>query len=91
MKYVVKMVSTCPEGAVENVEYWIAESEAEMQAMISVQRELSYTGITCLGPVVEPNDFLREKIANPSLQGTGHLVDRTLQGAVGTPNQKGET
>ena len=64
MKYVVKMVGTCPEGAVENVEYWIAESEAEMQAMISVQRELSYTGITCLGPVVEPNGFLREKIAN---------------------------
>lgn len=66
MKYVVKMVSTCPEGAVENVEYWIAESEAELQAMISVQRELSYIGITCLGPVVEPNDFLREKIANPA-------------------------
>jgi hypothetical protein len=64
MKYVVKTVYTCPEGAVENVEYWIAESEAELQAMISVQRELSYIGITCLGPVVEPNDFLREKIAN---------------------------
>ena len=64
MKYVVKMVGTCPEGAVENVEYWIAESEAEMQAMISLQRELSYIGITCLGPVVEPNGFLREKIAN---------------------------
>jgi len=29
--------------------------------------------------------------ANPSLQGTGHLVDRTLQGVVGTPNRKGET
>ena len=27
---------------------------------------------------------------NPGLQGTGHLVDRTLQGVVGTPNQKGE-
>ena len=64
MRYVVKMVFTCPEGAVENVEYWIAESEAEMQAMISVQRELSYMGVTCLGPVVEPNDLLREKIAN---------------------------
>ena len=64
MKYVVKTVYTCPEGAVENVEYWIAESEAEMQAMISVQRELSYISITCLGPVVEPKDFLREKIAN---------------------------
>jgi len=69
MKYVVKMVDTCPEGAVKNVEYWIAESEAEMQAMISVQRELSYTGITCLGPVVEPNGFLREKIANMEFSG----------------------
>ena len=67
MKYVVKMVGTCPEGAVENVEYGIGESEAEMQAMISVQRELSYTGITCLGPVVEPNGFLREKIANSAI------------------------
>ena len=72
MKYVVKTVYTCPEGAVENVEYWIAESEAELQAMISVQRELSYIGITCLGPVVEPNDFLREKIANPSLHRMAH-------------------
>lgn len=63
------MVGTCPEGAVVNVEYWIAESEAEMQAMmIECQRELSYTGITCLGPVVEPNDFLRGKIANASLE-----------------------
>ena len=64
MRYVIKMVCTCPEGAVENVEYWIAESEAEMQAMISVQRDLSYTGINCLGPVVEPSDFMRGKIAN---------------------------
>ena len=67
MRYVVKMVGTCPEGAVENVEYWIAESEAEMQAMISVQREVSYTGITCLGPVVEPSGFMRGKIANATL------------------------
>jgi len=69
MKYVIKMVSTCPEGAVENVEYWIAESEAEMQAMISVRHELPYTGVTCLGPVVEPNNFLRVKIANAENQG----------------------
>ena len=26
---------------------------------------------------------------NPSLQGTGHLVDRTLQGVVGSLNQEG--
>ena len=69
MRYVIKMVGTCPEGAVENVEYWIAESEAEMQAMISVRRELSHTGVTCLGPVVEPNDFLRGLIANKELSG----------------------
>jgi hypothetical protein len=67
MKYVVRMVGTCPEGAVENVEYWIAQDEAEMKAMIEVQRELSYTGITCLGPVVDPNKFMREKIANKLL------------------------
>ena len=70
MRYVIKMVCTCPEGAVENVEYWIAQDEAEMKAMIECQRELSYTGITCLGPVVDPNTFLREKIANKDLTNT---------------------
>jgi hypothetical protein len=55
---VVKMVCTCPDGAVENVEYWIAQDEAEMKAMIECQRELSHSGITCLGPVVEPNKFM---------------------------------
>jgi hypothetical protein len=63
MKYVVKMVCTCPEGAVESVAYWIAQDEAEMQAMIECQREISYAGITCLGPVIEPSTFMREKIA----------------------------
>jgi hypothetical protein len=29
-------------------------------------------------------------ITNPSLQGTGHLVDRTLQGVVQCLNEKGE-
>ena len=64
MRYVIRMVGTCPEGAVENVEYWIAQDEAEMKAMIEVQREMLYTGITCLGPVVDPNQFMRDKIAN---------------------------
>lgn len=32
-----------------------------------------------------------KRMPNTSLQGTGHLVDRTLQGVVGTPNRKGET
>jgi hypothetical protein len=27
--------------------------------------------------------------SNPGLQGTGHLVDRTLQGVVGSQNQEG--
>ena len=70
MRYVVKMVCTCPEGAVENVQYWIAQDEAEMKAMIEVQRDLSYAGITCLGPVVNPSKFVREKIANNSTIGT---------------------
>ena len=31
--------------------------------------------------------FIKEK-ANPSLQGAGHLVDRTLQGVVQIPNKE---
>ena len=38
----------------------------------------------------EAIDMIEECIANPSLQGTGHLVDRTLQGVVGRSESKGE-
>jgi hypothetical protein len=31
-----------------------------------------------------------ERMQNPSLQGTGHLVDHTLQGVVGRPESKEE-
>lgn len=63
MKYAVKMVATNPCGETDKTEYWLADNEAEMHAMIGCQRELSYTGITCLGPIVEPSDHMKMKIA----------------------------
>jgi|GEM_PF-2938419 len=56
MRYVVKLVNTCPDGAVVGIEYWIAESESEMEIMIKSDFR-GYSTATCLGPVVEPEKW----------------------------------
>jgi len=56
MKYIVRLVSTCPDGAVTGIEYWLAESESEMEIMIKADFS-GYSDATCLGPVIEPGKW----------------------------------
>ena len=47
----------------------------------------AYT-VECLRDLADFVGKMNARKPNPSLQGTGHLVDRTLQGVVGSLNQE---
>jgi len=51
MRYIVKAVQLCPEGMITGINYWIAENEKHMKAMLKVGND--YLNITCLGPETE--------------------------------------
>lgn len=64
MNYAMRVVSSNPEGATEAIEYWMANTEDEMEAMLEAQKDVSCCGITCLGPVTEPSKFMQVKISD---------------------------
>ena len=51
MKYLIKIVLTCPDGSVTRVSYHIAKDENEMKNLLLLDGD--YTNIYCLGPVSE--------------------------------------
>ena len=63
MKYAVIVTETCPEGGIVGRAAWLAESEAEMQAMVDAcKNKCSYMG-TQVMPLETPNPWVKDKIA----------------------------
>lgn len=63
MKYVVRVTETCPEGGIVGRWAWLAETEAEMTAMVDAcATKLMYMGTEVM-PVTEPSPFCKNKIA----------------------------
>lgn len=62
MKYITRVVYTNPGGGTDLIEYWMARDEEEMEAMLAYGKNTSYVGVTCLGPIVEPDEYAKIKI-----------------------------
>ena len=54
MAYLIKEVSTCPEGAVIDTRYYLAEDEKEMDKILNLDLG-GYTFVSCLGPITKPS------------------------------------
>ena len=62
MKYIVKAVATGPEGHHEGTQYYVCETEREMQRMINAFKEDTYFSVTCVGPVATPTNWMQKRI-----------------------------
>ena len=62
MRYIIKQVNCCPEGAVQATRYHVADSEGEMESIINANLG-GYTAFTCLGPVVELSKHIKDLIS----------------------------
>ena len=60
MKYIIKVVSMCPDGAVVGIKYLIAENEKRMESILKL--DCDYVCFTCIGPESKLPDSLEEKI-----------------------------
>lgn len=62
MRYIVKAVSTGPEGHHEGTQYYVAETEREMERFVNTFKEDSYFTVTCIGPVAMPSNWMQKRI-----------------------------
>ena len=69
MRYIVKVVHLCPEGAVVGTDFWIATCEAQMELMLKMGSD--YRVITCLGPETEMSYTLKNKLKKIEQAGAG--------------------
>jgi len=74
MKYAVIVTETCPEGGIVGRAAWLAESEAEMQAMVDAcKNKCSYMG-TRVMPLETPNPWVKDKIAECMPNSANHVT-----------------
>jgi hypothetical protein len=63
MRFVVRVTETCPDGGIVSRMTWLAETEAEMRAMVDAcGTKLSYMGTEVL-PVTDPPMYCHDAIA----------------------------
>lgn len=62
MKYVIKTVATGPEGHHEGTQYYIAETECEMERFVNTFKNDTYFSVTCVGPVATPALWMQKRI-----------------------------
>jgi len=62
MRYVIKTVLTGPEGHHEGTQYYVAETEREMERFVNAFKEDTYFTVTCIGPVATPSEWMQKRI-----------------------------
>lgn len=68
MKYVIKVVYSCPEGFVTKTQYHLASDEEEMTSILDYFRDEHYEGATCIGPIESLPMRLSDKIKNRKIE-----------------------